>query len=415
MGLKLSDLLGLTSYASWKDGLLGASFRGAKFFVDRISTSGGRRVVTHTFPEKDDSYNEDLGKKENTFSLSGYVLGNDYFYQRDELEKAINEKGIGVLVHPYRGQIEVNAVDYDIEETAGEGRLARFNISFVKNKDLELTEVVGSPIDRLESAKADFLAASMGYMSVAYDVANLPNAILDDMNSVLQIGLDTIFAAKTVLQTDDVFRRKLDTLRDNLVELILSPGDLAAELLDFITYGTLFNTTGLGEYTDSESLREQYFTMKNVIDFTDTNYSSFPSATSTDGDPLKETTKFISRCAVSSSVGFIGYMDIDNSSEANGILKDLGNDLEEIEQDELIDDNFRGTVRDLRVSLFEVIRERKLILADLIQLNLPEFEPGIKLGYDLYQDPTRDIEIAKLNGLLHPGFIFGQQVSVKEK
>jgi prophage DNA circulation protein len=73
-----------------------------------------------------------------------------------------------------------------------------------------------------------------------------------------------------------------------------------------------------------------------------------------------------------------------------------------------------AAARDLRIAVKGVITQRKLELSELVEINLPEFLPGIVLSYKLYKDHTRDEELAELNDVLHPGFMPAGDVMVEE-
>ena len=105
----MSDLIGLAQGAfndltggifqdaGWRGQLLPASFRGVRFLVRQHALATGRRLAVHEFPLRDEAFVEDLGRAPRTFSIAGYVLGDDYFAQRDALidacEAAVAEPG----------------------------------------------------------------------------------------------------------------------------------------------------------------------------------------------------------------------------------------------------------------------------------------------------------------------------------
>src|SRR5262245_27796266 len=102
--------------------LVGASFRGAPFLVESSERSGGRRVVVHEFPLRDEPFVEDLGKRGSVFRVDGYVIGDDYLTQRDALLAALeDESGPGELVHPYHGVRRAVCVNLGVRETRSDG------------------------------------------------------------------------------------------------------------------------------------------------------------------------------------------------------------------------------------------------------------------------------------------------------
>lgn len=111
--------------------LIGASFRGVAFFVDDHERGGGRRLVTHEFPFRDDPFIEDMGKKARSFKIDGYVVGDDYLTQRDALISALEDtEGPGELVHPYLGVKRAICGPFTVRESRTEGRYAAFSIEF---------------------------------------------------------------------------------------------------------------------------------------------------------------------------------------------------------------------------------------------------------------------------------------------
>ena len=88
---------------AWRDNLVAASFRGAEFGVDESENkAGGRRIALHEYPGRDDPFAEDMGEITKTFSIEGFIVGDDYLDRGQRLIDACNTPGPGELVHPYR-------------------------------------------------------------------------------------------------------------------------------------------------------------------------------------------------------------------------------------------------------------------------------------------------------------------------
>ena len=106
-----------------------ASFRGIAFALDDESTNNGRKVVSHEFVNSDKRFVEDLGRIPTVFNISGFIFGDPGFSERDALKQALNEKGVGTLVHPVYGSVEVVAQPYTISSTMK--RAGRFDFQMV--------------------------------------------------------------------------------------------------------------------------------------------------------------------------------------------------------------------------------------------------------------------------------------------
>ena len=116
---------------SWRDRLAPASFRGVPFYVESSDYTTGRRTVEHEYPFKDDApFTEDMGRSSRSISVDGYVLGEDYFTERDALLDALETSGPGELIHPYLGTINVAVGTVRVRESSKDGGIAFFNIDF---------------------------------------------------------------------------------------------------------------------------------------------------------------------------------------------------------------------------------------------------------------------------------------------
>lgn len=109
-----------------------ASFRGIVFVLDEESKDGGRKTVPHEFVNSDKRFVEDLGKIPPVFSISGFVHGGGNspgFAERDALTDVLDKKGIGQLVHPVYGTLDVTADPYSVSSSMKDA--GRFNFRMV--------------------------------------------------------------------------------------------------------------------------------------------------------------------------------------------------------------------------------------------------------------------------------------------
>jgi hypothetical protein len=58
----------------WRDALLPAMFDGCPFHVESGGQAGGRRIVVHQFPKRDDPYAEDMGRRATELTVRGYCI-----------------------------------------------------------------------------------------------------------------------------------------------------------------------------------------------------------------------------------------------------------------------------------------------------------------------------------------------------
>ncbi len=123
-----------SSILSWRNNLRPASFRGVPFYTTVTQGAGGRRLVVHEFPERDDAYTEDLGRKAQRHRVTAFVVGDDYMDQRDALISACQDHpDAALLVHPYLGDLMCRAGQLSWKESQEHGGSAILDIEFVED------------------------------------------------------------------------------------------------------------------------------------------------------------------------------------------------------------------------------------------------------------------------------------------
>ena len=117
--------------SEWRDRKQAASFRGVPFLVDTDSVPVGRRTQLHEFPQRDQPFVEDLGRRTRQYKFTGFVAGDDFLAQRDRLLTALDTPGAGELVHPWFGRLTVTAGECELSHARNELGMARFNLVFI--------------------------------------------------------------------------------------------------------------------------------------------------------------------------------------------------------------------------------------------------------------------------------------------
>lgn len=145
--------------SEWRDRKQGASFRGVPFWLDTDSVNVGRRTQLHEFPQRDQPFVEDLGRRTREYKFTGFVVGDDCLSQRDRLLTALDTPGPGELVHPWFGRLTVTAGDCEVSHARNEMGVVRFSMVFI---DGMLAFPVQSPnTRRLLAAQAPSLLGSI--------------------------------------------------------------------------------------------------------------------------------------------------------------------------------------------------------------------------------------------------------------
>lgn len=178
-GLPVFDALGLDPARA---NLVQASFRGVPFHAEMSDVGGGRRVVEHVFPLRDQPYLEDLGRRPRTIRMTGFVVGplsGTLFassaplwnVQRDALLDALEGSDQpGTLIHPTMGamQCRVGGV-HVVEQIVEHFGAAVFTMEFLLEGDPANPSGVTDPASSLLAGVASLLPL----LSAAYETVEL--------------------------------------------------------------------------------------------------------------------------------------------------------------------------------------------------------------------------------------------------
>lgn len=198
---------------SWKDNLQEASLRGVPFKVDEDEATFGRRVQVHEYPNRDKPFAEDLGRATRRFSVQAYLIGDDFFEQRNRLIEAIEKPGPCTLVHPYYGEMTVTVDDaVRVSHSGSEGRMCRVSFSFIESGELSFPTAGLATGQKLSSSVSIFDDAISSAFS-AFGMDGMPDfmqdGVLNDVSgmmgtvtSAFQYVDSGISAASRLLQGD---------------------------------------------------------------------------------------------------------------------------------------------------------------------------------------------------------------------
>jgi prophage DNA circulation protein len=118
--------------AAWRDRFQRASFRGVDFETERRDLSGGRRIVQHVYPKRDEPNPEDMGRSPHGIEVDAYIFGPGSIETRERLIAALEQEGTGEYVDAWGKSHEVLVGTWSCREREGQGGYADFRISFLE-------------------------------------------------------------------------------------------------------------------------------------------------------------------------------------------------------------------------------------------------------------------------------------------
>ena len=382
--------------------LIGASFRGVSFFVNSSGRTGGRRVLSHEYPLRDENTVEDLGRRRRPYRVEGYVLGRDYKQKRDDLLDVLeNRSGPGELVHPYFGSIQAVCTSVSVNETTSNGGQATFSLEF-----LEVQQAPITPVEQADRAAAVTDSANTAQtqteteFSDTYDSLNEPAyavaSLTDELvarTEGLRESLGRVVEATQELAALDL---EVQTLVGEASTLIRSPTATIAAFLDVLATVTETAADAPGDVLNA--LLEAYNVAEQTLAIGDTDIRIRERANQQALAGVLKRTLAIDAARLIPSVQF---ETLDDATTVRGqVLDALG------EQAADADDQTYGDIQDLRAAVALAVPGENA-LARLITFNQAVSVPSLLLTFRLYGSVERETEVLERNVVADPAFIFG--------
>lgn len=211
-----------------------ASFAGVEFSYQDSTVEGGRKTVTHEYPNKDSRYVEDLGGLEKKFTINAWTDDNVSDATRDKLIKALDKSGIQTLVHPRFGDLNVVCIGYSINDNITELGISKITMNFEIASLNSLPTVDKSNlgfIAKLKEDVGDYLETNFG--GAIKSVKN-NKAKFDSFNNTLTQASREISRGAALVQGSadsfSDFATSINRIIDSSAALVQAPSTLATNL-----------------------------------------------------------------------------------------------------------------------------------------------------------------------------------------
>ncbi len=366
---------------SWRDELRPAAFRGVAFEATDLSGESGRRFVGDECPETDDlPPTEDLGRKRPSYKLRGFVCGDDYLDQRDRILAALNVKGPGELVHPWRGRltVQIGAVSYEHDVGGG---CCTIDFECVDYGGQARPFVVASTAAAATTAAEDAVD-----LVIALEVSRAGVSL-----GVYQAAVDELYALE-VYDLSTILGR-------------LSDGTLVTDLIDPdepFTPALMKTTIWL-----SDSVRALVAFARRVSTHRLPDFGTPSEATATTAyQGVQQAMRLI---ALTRAADLAATADYVSADAAEAALADIATALTS-ELETVTDVDTFNALTDLRTAITDVLTDLADRLPRLRTIEVPAVMPAIVVAFDLFgvtDLEEREAELVQLNGIGHPGFVTG--------
>jgi len=369
---------------SWRDEMEDGSFRGAPFFSEEHERSGGHRKTIHEYPGRNTHYVENSGQKSGAFSISAYVIGQNYRAARDALEEALLADGPGELVHPWRGRLRVEVLDFKLRETTRKGGMAEFTIEFVPaGENLQPATTVDSRSAAAAAATA-LSATSAAAFEDSFSVAGQPGW--------------------SVARVTDTLNDIASQIRGNTSKLVgqmSQPGALADSLIGAAASVVREGELAIRAFERAMDLRSTVpsFTVGSEIDRARTRNEW-------------ALTSLVRQAAISQAALAASNEQPESSDDATRLLMVASDAISAVQEDvdpfgQPVDSAIYDALSDVRAALVTHIQRVGLPLPRIQHYSPATTMPALVLAQSLYGDALRDADIIRRNRIRYPGFVPG--------
>jgi prophage DNA circulation protein len=355
--------------------------------------------------------------------LEAYIIGPDYMGWRDDLIKALEQRDVGELIHPYRGILNVALVaPARITESADEGGMARFTLSFIQ-VDNNTQPSFRPDTPALVNAAADNAKAALGKdFAKKFSIKGLADFVVNGAMAIINGALDFVSYVSNFTNNGPLgeLMHAASAISGALATLMSTPAMLASGI-----QGQIYGLASLRS-TPAEAFAamQSFFSSFSGFD-SGLNNSSTPSI-----PPILLTTPsriqqqinqsavidLVRRTAIVEATRASSQIDFTSYNDAQAALTLLANALDtellsmtitSTGQAVPISDDVYDALLTLRVAMVRDINARGANLAQLTTITLPSTMPSLVAAYRIYGDCTMEADIVVRNNIRRPGFLPG--------
>ena len=404
----------------WRDNYRAATFRGVPFFVESADSTHGRRQAVHEHAQRDVPYTEDLGRKAREFSVSGYLIGLEYQTQRDELIKACETAGPGVLVHPYRGEMTVTCRGLGLSESTAEGGMCIVKLTFLEAGEASYPSAKTDSVNAISTKGNAVTAAAEKSFVSDFLTAGFPAHVAESAAGGLA-DLGEFMAAPGLsfagdLQAASDFYSQAKGLASDAFSLVQQPLNMVSRITGL--FGSIRTAFGSNAFSMLTSLFDRSPDSYSGSTATPSRRQQATNAMAMNALVRQVAVAEAAKAAVVTQTSVVTASGVTQTSTAPTVYDSYQAAIKV--REELVDrldseseatpnDEVYVTLSDLRTSVVQAVPNPEQDLARIVQYVPRETLPSLLVAYQIYGDAGRAVEISARNSPRHPGFLMGGQ------
>jgi prophage DNA circulation protein len=379
-----------------------ASFRGIEFFVQSVDITGGRKTITHEYPNSNTRFVEDIGLLEDSFSITGIISEPNYFSKKQALKNALDTEGTGILINPFGDSVLVALAEpYTISENKTNLGVATFTMTFRKaSRNIFPTETVEN--DSLIVDKANEIVGNTEENlsdNLKLETKNFTNftSIKNKLTDIADYFETAKSKAEQVASKLNDFDSKLIEFRANITELINTPTELSAEITGLYNTLNILAKNPIGQI----DMFRSFFDFGNK----DTEIMQTTSARIERAKNQQLINEIVLVNSLSLAYQNIVNVEFTNTNEIDDLSEILETQYDAI-ADNVLDTTTFDNLQELRKEARIFFDRQRAITYRVTQINT-NLIPATVLTYDYYGNLDNWEQILSLNDSLEPAFLEG--------
>lgn len=389
--------------------LFPGSWRGVPLFLNGGNLTGGRKATAKAIFASDEQDVTDTGLRQRSYSVRGYIaakyergifkdstteIASDYHAQRAKIIAALEEKGTGVLFHPFQGEVrDLVVMSWSLDESVNEAGIGQLSIEFAKKtvgaipkeKEGSKEEVLIDGID-LEAALLAYFEDAFGIDLSFIDVIEDAIAGVQAAYAAVEAVVDTI---ESVAAGINGFATAISSAVADLASLILSPLAIVDSFKNVFTafdnilptLGAAFDGLaagfGFGGNDFTEPVTAAGIQRKKNRDAIDTVINGM----------------FLAR-----AYGAATELDLSSLAKINEVEVILDAQHHAIIRGTQASPEVRESMTKIRESFFNFLADARLTALKVTTETVPPYTPRT-LAYQLYDETALTVTLANLNSV----------------
>ena len=265
-----------------------ASFRGFIFLCPEESVpSVGRKIVKHDYPNSGKRFAQDLGPLPSDFDVTAVITGDNFLQKAINFERILNKKGIGQLVLPHQGTLDVVALPFEKNYSQKSVGVVTFKLKFTISNTNEVPAQAAPSKEDVYQAGDEVRLSAQKIMEEKYEIPTDRKNVFTAANDYRRAIVNSVqdYSAKIIVANSKLQKIVRDVQTD-LTTLIRDPIQLAEKLILgnialkdglFATFSVLFSDITSLSGGSKPSASDATVLAKFGEDFKDNGTSQSPS------------------------------------------------------------------------------------------------------------------------------------------